>query len=200
MASHPKTRLTPEEYLAIERKAEFRSEYLAGETFAMAGAGERHNMIVTNISGEIRDQFKGRPCRNYSNDMRVRISPTGLYTYPDIVAVCGEARFDDEHKDTLLNPTVIVEVLSPSTEAYDRGEKFWHYRQLESLVEYVLVAQDRRRIEHYVRQPDGQWLLSESSSLEDTVQLLSIDCRLSLAEVYDKADIASQEGRERPNA
>lgn len=192
MASNPKIRLTPEEYLALERKAEFRSEYLAGETFAMAGAGERHSMIVTNIGSEISRQFKGRPGKNYSNAMRVRVPATDLFAYPDIVAVCGETRFDDEHNDTLLNPTLIVEVLSPSTEAYDRGEKFWHYRQLESLAEYLLVAQDRHRIEHYVRQAGSQWLLSESNSLNGTVDLRSIDCRLALAEVYDKVDFAAE--------
>jgi len=192
MSSQPKPRLTPEQYLALERQAAYKSEYFAGETFAMAGASERHNMIVTNISREISLQFKGRPCKNYSNDLRVRISSTGLYTYPDVVAICGEAQFEDEHQDTLLNPTVIVEVLSPSTEAYDRGEKSWHYRQIASLAEYLLVAQDRRHIEHYVRQADGQWLLSETGNLQDTIHLPSINCDLALAEVYDKVEIAAE--------
>ncbi len=192
MSTQPKVRLTPEQYLEIERQALFKSEYYAGEMFAMAGASERHNMIVTNISGEIRRQFKGRPCKNYSNDMRVRVEATGLHTYPDVVAVCGEARFPDEQSDTLLNPAVIVEVLSPTTEAYDRGEKAWHYRQIVSLAEYLLVSQDRHHIEHYVRQPDGQWLLSETGNLRDIINLPSINCALAMAEVYDKVEIGEE--------
>jgi Uma2 family endonuclease len=192
MASHLKTRLTPEEYLAIERQAEHRSEFFAGEMFAMAGATERHNLIVTNISAEIRRQFKGRPCRNYSSDMRVKIVATGLYTYPDSVAICDEAQYEDEGSDTLLNPAVIIEVLSPSTEAYDRGNKSWHYRQIASLAEYLLVAQDKHHIEHYVRQADGQWLLSETDKLQDTIHLPSINCHLALAEVYDKVNVSEE--------
>jgi Uma2 family endonuclease len=189
MSTQPKARLTPEQYLEIERQAPFKSEYYAGEMFAMAGASERHNMIVTNLGGELRRQLKNRPCKNYSNDMRVRVEATGLHTYPDIVAICGEARFLDEHNDTLLNPSFIVEVLSPTTEAYDRGEKAWHYRQIASLAEYLLVSQDRRHIEHYVRQADDQWLLSESDDLQDVINLPSINCALAMAEVYDKVEI-----------
>jgi Uma2 family endonuclease len=189
MSTQPKARLTPEQYLEIERQAPFKSEYYAGVMFAMAGASERHNMIVTNLGGELRRQLKNRPCKNYSNDMRVRVEATGLHTYPDIVAICGEARFLDEHNDTLLNPSFIVEVLSPTTEAYDRGEKAWHYRQIASLAEYLLVSQDRRHIEHYVRQADDQWLLSESDDLQDVINLPSINCALAMAEVYDKVEI-----------
>lgn len=177
---------TPEEYLTIERNARQRSEYFAGEIFAMGGASERHNLIVTNIVGELRQQLKGRPCKVYANDMRVKVSRTGLYTYPDVVVACDGARFDDEHKDTLLNPTLIIEVLSQSTEAYDRGEKAGHYRKLESLAEYLLVAQDKQHIERYVRQDHEQWLLTEASGLQGSVRLSSIECELALAEVYDK--------------
>jgi Uma2 family endonuclease len=121
--------------------------------------------------------------------MRVKISPTGLYAYPDVTVVCGEARFEDTQQDTLLNPTLIVEVLSDSTEAYDRGGKFAHYRKLGSLMEYVLIAQTKPHVEHYVRQPDNRWLLAEADSLHHSLHLPSIDCRLSLAEVYDKVEI-----------
>ncbi len=189
MSTQPKTRLTPEEYLAIEREAPYKSEYYAGEMFAMAGASERHNMTVTNISSEIHRQLKGRPCKNYSSDLRVKIESTGLNTYPDVVAICGEARFLDDHHDTLLNPALIVEVLSPTTEAYDRGEKSWHYRQITTLAEYLLVAQDRHHVEHYVRQADGQWLLSETVSLPDIIHLSAINCDLAMAEIYDKVEI-----------
>jgi Uma2 family endonuclease len=189
MSLQPKTHLTPEEYLAIERKAEYKSEYFNGEMFAMAGASERHVLIVTNVVAELRGQLRRRPCTVYSTDLRVRVSPTGLYTYPDVVVVCGQAQFADDQKDTLLNPTLIVEVLSESTKDYDRGGKFEHYRTLTSLNEYVLIDQDKYHIEHFVRQPENRWLLSETYHLEDTIHLSSIDCDLALTEVYDKVEL-----------
>jgi len=189
MYPQPRSRCTPEEYLALERSCAERHEYFAGEMFAMGGATERHNLIVTNVVGELRQQLKDRPCRTYANDMRVKVAPTGLYTYPDVVVVCGEARFADEQRDTLLNPTILIEVLSKSTEAYDRGEKSENYRQLESLAEYLLISQDKCHVEHYVRQPDRQWLLSETDALEQTVRLAAIGCQLALAEMYDKVDL-----------
>lgn len=189
MSLQPKTHLTPEEYLAIERKAEYKSEYFNGEMFAMAGASERHALIVTNVVAELRGQLRHRPCTVYSTDLRVRVSPTGLYTYPDVIVVCGQAQFADDQKDTLLNPTLIVEVLSESTKDYDRGGKFEHYRSLASLSEYVLIAQDKHHVEHFVRQPDNRWLLSETNRLEDTIHLPSIDCALALTEVYDKVEM-----------
>jgi Uma2 family endonuclease len=190
MSSQPKAYITPEEYLAIERKAEYKSEYFNGEMFAMAGASEQHATIVANVMYLLVGQLKGRPCKAYASDLRVRISPTGLYTYPDVVVVCGEPQFADDQKDTLLNPTLIVEVLSESTKDYDRGEKFEHYRTLTSLSEYVLIAQDKYHVEHFVRQPDNRWLLSETNRLEDTIHLSSIACDLALAEVYDKVAMA----------
>ena len=189
MSLQPKTYLTPEEYLALERKAEYKSEYLAGEMFAMSGASPRHVLIVTNVVAELRGQLKQRPCTVYSSDLRVKVSPTGLYTYPDVVVVCDQPQFADEQRDTLLNPTLIVEVLSESTKDYDRGEKFEHYRTLPSLSEYVLIAQDKYHVEHFVRQPDNRWLLSETNWLEDTIHLSSIDCDLALIEVYDKVEL-----------
>ena len=189
MSSQAETHYTPEEYLALERQAPCKSEYYAGEIFAMAGASRWHNLIVTNVLREFSLQLKGRPCTTYPSDMRVKVSPTGLYTYPDVIVVCGEAQFEDHQQDTLLNPTLIVEVLSESTEAYDRGGKFAHYRKLDPLMEYVLIAQTKPHLEHYVRQPDNRWLLAEADSLHHTLHLPSIDCHLSLAEVYDKVEI-----------
>lgn len=190
MQPETKRRRTPEEYLALERGCRERHEYFAGEVFAMGGASERHNLIVTNTVRELSLQLKGRPCRTYANDMRVKVSSTGLYTYPDVVVVCGQPRFDDQQRDTLLNPSVLIEVLSKSTEAYDRGEKSGNYRQLESLAEYLLISQDKRHVEHYVRQADHQWLLSETDSLDGKVPLSAIGCELALAEIYDKVDLS----------
>ncbi len=187
MSAQPQTAyITPEEYLVREREAEYKSEYFDGEIFAMSGASPAHNQIVINIVGEMYAQFKKRPCRVYAGDMRVKVSPTGLYSYPDVVALCDKLRFDDEQKDTLLNPTVIIEVLSDSTANYDRGTKFKHYRTLDSLIEYILIAQDECHIEHYIRQANNQWIFSETSDLQETIELPSIDCRLALSDVYDK--------------
>jgi Uma2 family endonuclease len=185
-------RYTPEAYLALERKADCKSEYVNGQIIAMAGASRQHNLIAGNLSREVSQQLRGRPCEAYISDMRVNVSRTGLYTYPDVVVVCGEIRFEDASNDTLLNPLVIVEVLSASTEAYDRGEKFAHYRRLESLQAYLLVAQDKVRLEHYVRQ-GAQWVLSEVSDLHDTVHLASIDCEVILQEVYDKVQFVTSD-------
>ena len=189
MSSQAQKHYTAEEYLALERQAQCKSEYCAGEIFAMAGASRWHNLIVTNVLRELSLQLKGRPCTTYPSDMRVKISPTGLYTYPDVTVVCGEAQFEDTRQDTLLNPTLIVEVLSESTEAYDRGGKFVHYRKLPTLLEYVLITQTKPHIEHYIRQPDHRWLLEEAEGLHGTVHFPAIDCHLPLAEAYDKVDI-----------
>jgi Uma2 family endonuclease len=178
-------RYTPEEYLALERQAEHKSEYLDGTTFAMAGASREHNLITGNLHREIGSQLKNRPCESYASDMRVLISQTGLYTYPDITVVCGEPLFQDEKRDTLLNPAVIVEVLSPSTVAYDRGKKFEHYRRLPSLREYILVAQNEVHVERFLREGDN-WHSTRLRSLDSTLQLASIDCNVPLREVYAK--------------
>ena len=177
---------TPQEYLAVEREAEVKSEYFNGGMFAMSGESREHNLIVTNIVRELSQQMKGRPCEVYPNDMRVKVSATGLYTYPDAIVVCGEPRFEDAHVDTLLNPTLIVEVLSASTAAYDRGQKFGHYRWVESLTEYVLVSQDECKVEHYAKQSDRQWLQTVVQSLEAEVKLDSIQGVLQLREIYDR--------------
>jgi Uma2 family endonuclease len=188
-----KIRYTPEQYLALERKAEIKSEYINGWIYAMSGASREHNLIAANTLAELHVQLRGRPCETYPSDMRVSVKATKLYTYPDVVVVCGEPRFEDEHVDTLLNPTVLIEVLSPSTEAteaYDRGEKFAHYRRLDSLQEYVLIAQNRLRVEHYARQGE-QWLLTEFSSPDDLLPLASIGVKISLHEIYDRVEFSS---------
>jgi Uma2 family endonuclease len=190
MSIQPIPYLTPEEYLALERKSEFKSEYINGQMVAMTGASRRHNLIAINISGVLWQQLKKKPCEVYAGDMRVRVPATGLYTYPDVVVVCGEPQLEDNFFDTLLNPTLIVGVLSDSTESYDRGKKFSDYRTVESLAEYLLVAQNEHKVEQYVKQEDGRWLLSDISSLEGKVELASIPCVLALSEVYDKVSIS----------
>jgi Uma2 family endonuclease len=185
-----KTFLTAEEYLEIERKAEYKSEYYQGEMFAMTGASFTHNLLVGHLLREFGQQLRSRPCSVLPSDMRVRVSRTGLYTYPDVVVLCGEPRFPDEQKDTLLNPSLLVEVLSPSTEAYDRGRKFHHYQSIESLGQYLLVATDRIHADLFTRQADGSWVLTSASRMEDSLDLPSVGCRLTLADVYEKVELA----------
>lgn len=181
-------RYTPDQYLEWERAAPVKSEYFDGQIFAMAGASEAHNLITLNIAGELRQQFKGKPCRTYSNDMRVKVSESGLYTYPDVVVVCGERVFSDAVQDTLENPTVIFEVLSPTTEAYDRGAKFAQFRRLPSLQEYVLVSQTEFLVEQFVRQSDRNWLFLESYGEAASVSLLTLAVTLPLSEIYDRIE------------
>ena len=187
MVINPQMFVTPAEYLAFERaQTDAKHEYLNGEITMMAGASLEHNRIVSNLVATLHAQLRGRPCDVFSGDMRVYISATGLYTYPDIAALCGEPQLEDDASDTLLNPAVIMEVLSPSTEAYDRGRKFDHYRNLESLQTYVLVAQDRWQIELYQRQDTGDWLLSVIKGPEARISLSAIGCELALADVYER--------------
>lgn len=178
---------TPEQYLALERCAAVKSEYINGHILAMAGASRRHNQMTFNIAVALGLQLKGRSCVAYTSDMRVKVAATGLYTYPDVVATCEKPVFEDAFVDTLLNPAVIIEVLSDSTEGYDRGAKFAHYRRLPSLQEYCLISQDRVCVEHYVRQMQ-RWLLTETSAFNDVLRLDAIDCELNIADVYDKVD------------
>jgi Uma2 family endonuclease len=192
MASHPRNLLTPEEYLALERQAEYKSEYFAGEVFAMTGASREHNLIVANMVRTLGNQLLERDCNVYPSDLRVKIQQIEKYTYPDVVMTCGEEQFEDEHRDTLLNPVAIIEVLSASTEAYDRGKKFERYQYIDSLVEYVLVAQDQHRIERYVRQQDKTWTYSEFHALGDVIQLASMGCELALKDVYAKVNLPIQ--------
>jgi Uma2 family endonuclease len=189
MSSQIKPYISPAEYLRLERQSEYKSEYVNGEIFAMTGASRKHNLVSGNIFGELRQQLKGRPCEAFMVDMRVKVTATGLYTYPDVVVVCGEPKFEDKYVDTLLNPTVLVEVLSQSTERYDRIAKSSYYRTLDSLTEHLLVAQDEVRLEQYVKQENGTWLLFEYTSLEMVVELPSISCALDLSDVYDKVSL-----------
>lgn len=193
MSAEPIRLLTPEEYLAIERAAETKSEYLDGQMFAMAGASRDHVLITGNLGSLLRDQLRPRGCRTYTSDLRVAVGATGLYTYPDVVVVCGEERFEDAEVDTLLNPTLLVEVLSPSTESYDRGRKFDHYRALESLREYVLVSQSEAKVERYTRQEDGTWNYAVAEGLGSVLQLPGAGCELRLADVYDQTAVAEAE-------
>ncbi len=190
MSSLPTKKLTPLEFLEFERKAEEKHEYLDGEIFAMSGAKRNHNKITINLSGLIWQHLKGKDCESYSNDMRVFVPNSGLYTYPDLVVVCGEPQFQDDVHDTLLNPVMLIEVLSDSTEGYDRGRKFQHYRSIESLDEYVLVSQNEARIEKYIKQGDGFWVLSEAVGLDSEITLDAISCTMPLAEVYDKINFS----------
>ena len=185
MSTQPRTFITPEQYLEIERKAEFKSEYYNGEMFAMSGARAPHNAIIWNFVARLAPQLRGGPCRGYPNDMRVQVNATGLYTYPDVVVVCGEPQFLDETQDTLMNPTLIVEVLSPSAEAYDRGRKFEHYRSIPSLSQYVLVASDRMQVDCYTRQPGGPWVLISAGKPDELLALESVSCSLKLSDLYE---------------
>jgi Uma2 family endonuclease len=178
--------LSAEEYLAMERVADHRSEYFAGEVFAMAGGSEQHITIVSNLTYLFVSQFKGRPCKVYSSDMKVRVKATGLFTYPDVVALCGEPVFNDLQRDVLLNPQVLIEVLSDSTEAYDRGKKFEHYRSIDTVTDYILVSQDRPKVESFTRRMGGTWLYSTVVGIDSFLEIPSIECRLPLGDIYDK--------------
>ncbi|MFY9973812.1 MAG: Uma2 family endonuclease [Chromatiaceae bacterium] len=187
MSLQPKYHLSFEEWLEAERaSAEGRSEYVDGEVFAMTGASAEHNTIVMNIGRELSIQLKGRPCQVYANDMKVLIRSASAGKYPDLVAFCGEPELLDGRRDVLLNPSLLVEVLSNSTEAYDRGDEFALYRQIPSLREYLLVSQSRVLVELFSRGDDGRWVLADYRSLNDRVPLPSLDCTLDLAEIYDK--------------
>jgi Uma2 family endonuclease len=193
MSSVPKTLLTPEQYLHRDREADFKSEFYRGEMFAMAGASAKHNLIVLNCGAVLREQLKQRPCLVYSSDLRVQVQATGLFTYPDLSIVCDDPQFEYDQGDVLVNPNVIVEVLSESTEAYDRGKKFEHYRQIPSLNHYVLISQDRHSIEVFTRTGEGEWTLRAEQSPDASVELAAIECSLPLAEVYDKVNWESKE-------
>jgi Uma2 family endonuclease len=188
MSSQLSTFLTPEEYLEIERRAERKSEYFQGEMFAMAGASYAHVLIVDNLNYELKLRLKAGLCRVHSSELRLRVAPNGLYTYPDVMVICGGPEFADDRRDTVVNPVLIVEVLSESTEAYDRGKKFEQYRTLTSLREYLLVAQDATHIEQWIRQPDDNWLRADTSGKDATIELASIGCAIPMSEIYDKVD------------
>ena len=186
------TYLTPEEYIASERKATLKSEYLSGEIVAMSGASNAHNLITMNTATQLYNQLVEGGCRVFSSDMRVGIGTGVSYFYPDIAVTCDKPRFEDDAFDTLVNPQVIIEVLSASTAGYDRGEKFIRYRQLESLQEYILISQDHVHVEHYLRQ-GKQWVLSEFSALENVLPLASIGAELSLNQIYRFVEVETDD-------
>ena len=180
MSTQPKTLLTPEQYLEIELKAEYKSEYYNGEMFAMAGASERHITLAYNLYGLTQQYLRGKKCRGFTSDLRVLVSGSGLYTYPDFTATCDEPKFSDTISYTLLNPTLIAEILSPSTEDYDRGRKNKLYRTIPSLQEYLIISQERPECELYRRQADGTWSLIEAAGFNASIELASIQFQLNL--------------------
>ncbi len=180
---------TPEQYLAMEREAEFRHEYIDGYVFAMAGESFAHGRIKMDTASALNIQLKGKTCEVFTSDTKVRTPDIRVFGYPDILVVCGQPIHHDHYQDVLLNPKVIIEVLSPSTEAYDRGSKFASYRKLEALTDYILISQDQYRIEHYVRQTNNFWLMSEETDLSKSLIIESIGCELSLSEVYARVKI-----------
>jgi len=182
--------ITPEQYLDADRKAEYKSEYYQGVIYAMSGGGPVHGLIIGNLTRELGLAVKKRRCFVYPTEVRLRVTPMGLYTYPDIMVVCGDPLFCDDQKETVTNPVLIVEVLSKSTEGHDRGFKFSQYRRVNSLQEYVLVTQHEPRIERYMRQPGDQWLLTETAGLDRSLQIESLACSIPLAEIYDKVEFA----------
>lgn len=194
MQPQPLIRLTAEQYLFAERQSDTKSEYFDGEIFAMAGASREHNQISANLVRVLGNQLLDKPCSVYSSDMKVRIEKARKYTYPDLVIACQTERFEDEHRDVLLNPVVILEILSDSTEAYDRGRKFLHYQLLDSLAVYLLVSQDTPRIEMFTRREDGTWLYAKFHGLEAVVEIESIGCNLRLGDVYHKVDLPDSIG------
>jgi Uma2 family endonuclease len=193
MSAQAQPRLTPEQYLELERAAEFRHEYYNGRMYAMSGGSFPHVIVIGNLSSELRLALKKTSCIVATSDLRIRVSPNGLYTYPDIAVVCGPPKLLDGHKDTLLNPVLIIEVLSPSTEAYDRGFKSAQYRTLESLQEYALVSQTEPRVEVFRRQTSGDWLLSEAVGIEAVCRFESVDASVALSEIYAKVPFATEE-------
>jgi Uma2 family endonuclease len=187
VASNPVSKLTEGQYLAIERAVEFRSEFLNGEMFAMPGASTNHARLQQNLSGELYAALRGGPCEAFGSDFRIRVS-SRMYTYPGVSVVCGGLRVADD--DNLLNPVVIFEVLSPSTEKHDRGLKFQHYRTLDSLQDYILVHQDQVRIEQYTHRPDHTWTLRDYQVQEDDLKIDSIGVSIPLTRIYDRIKIA----------
>ncbi|MCI0537414.1 MAG: Uma2 family endonuclease [Verrucomicrobiales bacterium] len=189
--------LSEAEFLERERRAELKSEFFRGEIFAMAGGTREHSLIAMNLGGELRSQLKSKPCLTYNADLRVKIEATGLLTYPDISVVCGAERFLDEERDTLLNPTLLGEVLSDSTEAYDRGTKFSHYRLIPSLRHVLFVSQKEPRVECYSRIGE-EWRLSEALRIDAKLALPALEITIALSEVFSKVEFGSRAPRLHP--
>jgi Uma2 family endonuclease len=188
MSTQPKARLTPEEYLAIERAAEYKNEFFNGEIFAMTGASRQHNQITVNFVRVLGNQLLESPCNVYASEMRVKAISAQNYMYPDVVVTCGQTFFEDQEMDTLLNPKVLIEVLSPSTAAFDRAEKFAYYKLIESLTDYVLVNQKPYRVEHFVKQEQGRWTYYDFTSADEVLRLDSVGCEVLLKDIYLKVE------------
>jgi Uma2 family endonuclease len=186
MSSLPSYYLSPEEYLAIERQAEYKSEYVDGVIYALAGSSKRHNLISGNTITELNICLGKTPREVYPSDMKVRVPNSRRFFYPDVSVVCDESRFADDERDVLLNPILIVEILSESTAAFDRGKKFQSYQQIESLQEYLLVSQDEHIVEHFLRQEHDHWLYTKTSGLEEVIDLPNVKCQLALRDIYAK--------------
>ena len=184
--------MTESKYLAFERASEIKHEYIDGHVYAMSGASESHNIITSNVIAALHSQLRGRSCKTYPSHMKVRTPSTRSYVYPDITVVCAEAQFDDDQRDLLLNPTAIFEVLSSNTERFDRGTKFQRYREIDSLQQYILIAQDRTHIECFTRQDNGLWLFSEAAGMDASLELPAIACTLPLADVYEQVTFAAE--------
>ncbi len=191
MSAHAHPRLSEEEYFALDRASEFKNEFYDGVLYAMSGGTYPHGQIILNLGAELRQVLRGRRCSVTASDVRVRAN-RDTYAYPDIAVVCGEPRFAENNKDTLINPTVLIEVLSPSTESHDRGFNFIRYRQLESLREYVLVSQSEPRVEVFRRQPSGSWLLTEFTTLDARANFESLDCKIPLGEIYHQIEFIEE--------
>jgi Uma2 family endonuclease len=189
MTAQPEAYISEEAYLEAERSSSIKHEYFRGRIYAMTGAKESHNLITANTLASLHGQLRQKPCRVYPSDMRIKVQRTGLNTYPDVVVICGQPQFTDEVRDTIVNPTVIVEVLSSSTERYDRGMKFQNYRAIDTLQDYVLISQDHHHIECYTRQESGLWLLQEVDGIEEKIHIQSIECTLLLEAVYEKVEL-----------
>jgi len=184
MSSAAKAKITVQEYLAMERVSEIKHEFYDGDIFDMTGGTPAHSLIASNIIREAGNALKSRPCVVFNSDLRVKVNPSGLYTYPDVTIVCGQQQFDDDERDTLVNPTVIVEVLSKSTAFYDRGAKSKQFRKIESLQALILVEQDSPVVEVYRRQPEGNWLLTEATDLSESIAIQPLGISIPLNEIY----------------
>lgn len=190
MASHPVTKLTEQEYLALERAAEFKSEFFRGEMFAMSGASLQHLRLQQNLARELGNALSGGRCEAFGSDLRVRVS-SDMYTYPDVTVVCGEPSLADGHKDVLLNPLVIFEILSPSTESYDRGIKLQLYRTIASLQDYILVSQNEVRVGQYTRQENNLWILRDYTTLDEELSIPSIGVSLPMRAIYNRVEFSA---------
>lgn len=193
MTPQPKRYITEEEYLELELSSVVKHEYYNGEVYAMTGGTDAHNSVSGNAYASLHAQLRKRPCKVYNSDQKIKVLATGLHTYPDVTVICGRPEFIDRPRLTLINPMVIIEVLSPSTERYDRGMKFQNYRTIPTLQDYILISQDSHRIEHYIRQENNEWLFREAVGLEAEVIIRSIDCILTLEDVYEKVEFEQDE-------